>query len=57
MTSFGGRSPYWSFGDTITVPTMARVHFLSPKLWYEYYHLQLPCYFASYFLVFTYHNF
>ncbi len=26
--------PYRSFGDTIPVPTVARVHFLSPKLWY-----------------------
>jgi hypothetical protein len=27
--------PYWSFGDTIPVPTVARVHFLSSKLWYK----------------------
>jgi hypothetical protein len=27
--------PYRSFGDTIPVPTVARVHFLSPKLWYK----------------------
>jgi hypothetical protein len=27
--------PYWSFGDTIPVPTVARVHFLSSKLWYR----------------------
>ncbi len=26
---------YRSFGDTIPVPTIARVHFLSPKLWYR----------------------
>ncbi len=32
--------PYRSFGDTIPVPTVARVHFLSPKLWYYY---QLGC--------------
>jgi hypothetical protein len=24
--------PYWSFGETIPVPTVARFHFLSPKL-------------------------
>ncbi len=27
--------PYWSFGDAIPVPTVARVHFLSSKLWYK----------------------
>ncbi len=27
-----GKVPYWSFGDTIPVPTVARVHFLSSKL-------------------------
>jgi hypothetical protein len=31
-----GQGPYWSFGDTISVPTVARVHFLSSKLWYHY---------------------
>ncbi len=30
-----GIIPYWSFGDTIPVPTVARVHFLSSKLWYK----------------------
>jgi hypothetical protein len=29
------KTPYWSFGDTIPVPTVARVHFLSSKLWYN----------------------
>ncbi len=29
---FNNMEPYWSFGDTIPVPTVARVHFLSPKL-------------------------
>ncbi len=28
-------NPYRSFGNTIPVPTVAGVHFLSPKLWYE----------------------
>jgi hypothetical protein len=28
-------SPYWSFVDTILVPTVARVHFLSTKLRYN----------------------
>ncbi len=27
--------PYQSFGKTIPVPTVARVHFLSSKIWYN----------------------
>ncbi len=30
-----GMKPYRSFGDTIPVPTVARAHFLSSKLWYK----------------------
>jgi hypothetical protein len=30
-----GMKPYWSFGDTIPVPTVARVNFLSSKLWFK----------------------
>jgi hypothetical protein len=33
--SLGVTVPYQSFGDTIPVPTVARVHFLSSKFWYE----------------------
>ncbi len=29
-----GMKPYWSFGNTIPVTTVARVNFLSSKLWY-----------------------
>ncbi len=34
FASFSKIIPYRSFGDTIPVPTVSRVHFLSPKLWY-----------------------
>jgi hypothetical protein len=32
LNRLGVTVPYRSFGDTIPVPTVARVHFLSPKL-------------------------
>ncbi len=35
LDRLGVTVPYWSFGDTIPVSTVARVHFLSPKLWYN----------------------
>ncbi len=34
VNGFHIKKPYRSFGDTIPVPTVARVHFLCPKLWY-----------------------
>jgi hypothetical protein len=52
-----GMKPYRSFGDTIPVPTVARVQFLSSNFGIKYYQLRLPCFFDRYFLVFTYHNF
>jgi hypothetical protein len=27
--------PYWSFGDTIPVPTVAWVHFCPQKIWFK----------------------
>jgi hypothetical protein len=41
-----GMKPYQSFGDTIPVPTVARVHFLSSNFGTKYYQLWLPCFFA-----------
>jgi hypothetical protein len=35
VNRLGVTVPYRSFGDTIPVPTVARVNFLSPKLWYK----------------------
>jgi hypothetical protein len=54
--------PYRCFGDTIPVPTVAWVHFLSPKLWYEelFFHLWFCVSFwfwREIGLGFTYHNF
>jgi hypothetical protein len=48
--------PYWSFGDTIPVLTVARVHFCPQNFGIKYQQLGLPCFFARYFLVFTYRN-
>ncbi len=35
LNRLGVTVPYQSFGDTIPVPTVARIHFLASKLWYK----------------------